>query len=216
MTRQEILDSMDWGGMDENSRTHISDEIVNKKVYERIPVKEGDVVLDLGATAGDFALCIMECKPKHIYCVEPYQLFYEALVKNTKGFPITCINKAIGIDVKFSTLVEGLKIDFIKTDCEGGEYELFDKDGLNYILENVRVISGEWHLRPSFYYQLDTRIAGGSKEKFCWFRDTVLPKFYQYEVWDWSNTVNIKWDLFNQHFLDYYTEVMFTIKVREG
>lgn len=219
MTRIEILSKMDWDGVHDWSKKCISEEIYSK-VYERIPIKEGDIVFDLGATCGDWALCILEdYKPKHIYCIEPNPNYFEALIKNTKGLPITCINKAIGTTddtayCKLSTLAKLYrveKIDFIKTDCEGGEYCLFLEDNLDYVLNNVKVIAGEWHLRGSPYEYAPH----GTKEKFRWFRDNTLPKFYEFQMWDYSNQVNIKWDLPNEHFIDYYTEFFLTIRVVE-
>ena len=68
-----------------------------------------------------------------------------------------------------------------------------------WILKNVRKISGEWHLKGDF------------KERFRYFRDKILPNFKDYEVFSLDG-VDIKWDLQNEHFINYYTEVMIYIK----
>jgi hypothetical protein len=94
------------------------------------------------------------------------------------------------------------KIDFLKTDCEGGEYSIFNDDNFEYIQNNVKKIVGEWHLATP---ELN--------EKFINFRDKYLIKFNNYEVYS-IDGVNIKWDLFNEHFIEYYTEVIIYIDNR--
>ena len=139
--------------------------IFSDKVYEAGGmVREGDVVLDLGASIGDFAFSIRDNKPKHIYCVEPDPSSCELLKINTKGSPVTIIPKAIvgenelsfnilndqgewqmvrspdyeGAKTTFKGLVEDYKIDFIdflKIDMEGGEYSLRQERSHKYYLQ---------------------------------------------------------------------------------
>jgi hypothetical protein len=92
------------------------------------------------------------------------------------------------------------KIDFLKTDCEGGEYSIFNNQNFFWIKENVKKIAGEWHLRS----QKD-------KVRFRYCRDNILPQFENYEVYS-VDGVNIKWDLWNEHFIEYYQEVIFYIR----
>jgi len=59
--------------------------------------------------------------------------------KNTQTVP----------SVKFSTFIKENnieKIDFLKSDCEGGEYDIFNDENLPWIKKNVKKIAGEWHL----------------------------------------------------------------------
>ena len=72
------LENFDWGWMSEDSdlaRFHKSgmiDEIWNRKQYEEIyQVKEGDVVVDIGASVGPFTYSILDKNPKIVYCLEP-------------------------------------------------------------------------------------------------------------------------------------------------
>ena len=51
------------------------------------------------------------------------------------------------------------------------------------------------------------------KCKFRWFRDNILNQFDKYEVFS-VDGVDIKWDLWNDHFLDWYCEVIIYIDNR--
>ena len=107
--------------------------------------------------------------------------------------------------ITFKTFIENYsidKIDFLKTDCEGGEYDIFNKENIDFILKNVKKIVGEWHLNTKEL-----------KEKFRFFRDFYLNKFDKYEIYSLDG-VNIKWDLWNEHFIEYYTEVIINIDNR--
>jgi hypothetical protein len=48
---------------------------------------------------------------------------------------------------KLRTISIFFKIDFLKVDCEGGEYDIFTQDNLDFLINNVKKIVGEWHLR---------------------------------------------------------------------
>ena len=90
------------------------------------------------------------------------------------------------------------RIDFIKTDCEGGEYSLFTEANMPFLLNNVRSIVGEFHL---------SHIYPEYKVEFRYFRDKYLKQFPNYEVYS-IDGVNIKWDLWNDHFIEYYDQVI--------
>jgi autotransporter strand-loop-strand O-heptosyltransferase len=218
----------DWGWMDtdrelaEFHKGAITEEIFNNNIYEKFfEVEKGDVVLDVGASIGPFTYSILHKNPKHVFCVEPSESEFTTLIKNTIGNPVTHINKGLsdtnGIvesdqlfggeshmeSMTFYKLVKlyGLnKIDFLKTDCEGGEYEIFKQENIPFIKENIKKIAGEWHLRS----QKD-------KVRFRYFRDNILPQFENYEVHS-VDGVDIKWDLWNEHFIEYYQEVILYIR----
>ena len=63
------------------------------------------------------------------------------------------------------------RIDYLKMDCEGGEYEIFNDENIEWILKNVRKISAEFHLGYP-----------GMKEKFIEFRDKYLQLFDNYLI----------------------------------
>ena len=233
------LTNFDWGWMNEPTNTTVImnngvelslgdyhkegmiKEIFIDHCYEKFyQIKEGDIVVDIGASVGPFTYSILHKKPKHVFCLEPSEKEFKILVKNTLGYPVTQINKGISYKnsvvesdmmfggesemealtfKKFITLFGLEKIDFIKTDCEGGEYDIFTDDNIDYIKNNVSHISGEWHLKT-----LEEKI------KFRNFRDNYLNQFNKFEVFS-IDGIDIKWDLWNEHFIEYYNEVHFFI-----
>lgn len=223
------LDNFDWGWMETSEeglvhKQHITFETFEHKMYEKFfEVEPNDIVLDVGASVGSFTYSILDKNPKHVYCIEPSELEFPTLIKNTIGYPVTPIlkgvsdtntytdsefiydNKSKMEGITFKKLVELYnlnKIDFLKTDCEGGEYDIFNDENKEYIKNNVKKIVGEWHLRTPEH-----------KEKFRKFRDEYLSQFERIEVFS-VNDVNIKWDLFNEHFIQFYTEVIIYIDNR--
>lgn len=229
------IDNFDWGWMDEPSDILVGPigdkiytlgeyhkmgmiyEIFNNKCYEKyFEVVEGDVVVDVGSSVGAFTFSILNKKPKHVFCLEPSDKEFSTLVKNTMGFPVTQINKGIWdknsvVDSdmmfggeaqmesmtfeKFVSLFGIQKINFLKTDCEGGEYHIFTKENLDYLSKNVEKIAGEWHLSTP-----------DEKEKFRNFRNNILVNFKKFEV-NSIDGIDIKWDLWNEHFIEYYNQI---------
>lgn len=236
------LESFNWGWMGNDSgelitfpdgtsilssqfhREQIINEIFNSNIYEKFfEVEKGDVVLDIGASHGPFTYSILHKEPAHVYCLEPSEEEFPILVRNTRGFPVTHINMGLSSENKslyndqvfgsnkmmdgitFEKLISSYsldKIDFLKTDCEGGEYEIFKMENLDYVKNNIKKIAGEWHL-----YTIN------EKNKFRHFRDNMLTHFQNYNVFSVDN-VDIKWDLWNEHFIEYYNQVIFYIDNR--
>lgn len=220
----------DWIGKNSDSDWYepiIIKEIFNGKIYEKIfTVEKDDIVLDIGASLGPFTYTILPNNPKLVICVEPSISFFYTLVENTQHGNVICLNKLISnIDGKkqsddvynnknefseyysitFQTLIKLFNldhIDFIKTDCEGGEYDIFNSENLLWIKQNVKKIAGEWHLSNE-----------NLKQKFRVFRDTFLKEFINFNIFS-VDGVDIKWDLWNEHFIDYYNEIIIYIDNR--
>ena len=102
--------------------------------------KIDDVGVDVGAAEGIFALKIIE-KIKHIYLIEVDEQWIEALQYTFEDYTdkITIINTYIGNEVgegkaRLDTVLLDAKIDFIKMDIEGMEYEALR--GAEKILSN--------------------------------------------------------------------------------
>ena len=223
--------TFDWGTQNEWYIKTIKQEIFEERIYEKFfEVEEGDIVLDIGASLGPFTYSVLSKTPKHVFCFEPCEEEFPTLVKNTIGSPVTHIMKGISdsnYTVKNDKLFNSIKgmqnemesitfkkfidlygidkIDFLKTDCEGGEYDIFTDENYEFIKNNVKKIAGEWHLNENYYE--------GSKEKFRKFRDNYLKNFPNHQVFS-VDGVDIKWDLWNEHFLDYYNEIIIYIDNR--
>lgn len=221
------LSNFDWGSSNQWYIDTITSEIFNNTCYEKfLKVEEDDIVLDIGASIGPFTYTIIDNKPKHVICIEPSFELFPTLILNTNRGPVTCLNKAIysGDDIikmhhiygstngdkvvptiKFETLISRYnleKVDFLKTDCEGGEYDIFNIDNLIWIKSNVRKIVGEWHLGSTEH-----------KQKFREFRDVYLRIFTNYQIYS-VDGIDIKWDLWNEHFIEYYGTVIIHIDNR--
>ena len=111
------------------------------------------------------------------------------------------------------------KIDFIKTDCEGGEYSLFREENINFLKNKVRNIVGEWHLYSE-----------SQMVEFRYFRDKFLKvhfpnhKVFSVQWGDYTQSVDITWSLFNDEpydslnaknlppFIDFYNIIYIHIK----
>lgn len=221
--KKNKLEGFDWGGKDNWYVRATIEEFENSQMYDRFfTVEEGDVVVDLGASLGPFTYCILPNKPKQCYVVEPLSYQIEVLNKNVKRDNVKIIQGAITdkkkIEISWDYVTESVptftfkeflddnkieKIDFLKCDCEGGEYDVFQPSNLDF-LKTIPKIVTEFHMRDDENFH---------KCKFKWFRDNILPQFKNYEVYS-VDGVDIKWDLWNDHFLEYYCEVIIHIDNR--
>jgi FkbM family methyltransferase len=215
-----------WEPSDEHYKKTIEQEIFIDRCYEKMfEVEEGDIVFDIGASLGPFTYSILDKKPSNVFCIEPSYEEFKTLILNTNSGPVTYINKGISdkigkFDFEFlferknsyetySTTFEKIikdynltKIDFLKTDCEGGEYDIFNKENFDWIKNNVRKISGEFHLsNPSL------------KEKFRLFRDAYLKEFKNYLIYSFDG-IDITWALWKDEFIPYYNEITIHIDNR--
>ena len=206
-------------------RQIVHKEVFEQDDYQKFfKVEEQDIVVDLGASVGPFTYKILKNKPSKVYCLEPHKELYNTLLDNIgDNKNVICINSGIsdkdgeitfnnlfnkdsiftGIptianSITFKTLLSAYnieKIDFLKLDCEGGEYHIFTTDNIDWIKKNVSKIAGEWHLsNPE------------EKVNFKNFRDTFLKHFTNYQVYSWD-MVDIKYALFDEAFLDRYKQI---------
>jgi hypothetical protein len=90
-------------------------------------VNEGDVVADIGAAEGIFALDVVD-RAKKIYLFEPNSMWIEALEATFYPYKdkVVIINKYVsdnysGNSITLDTLFGNDEIDFIKADIEGAE-----------------------------------------------------------------------------------------------
>jgi autotransporter strand-loop-strand O-heptosyltransferase len=211
----------DWGKKSEWYVSQATQEIFEYNIYERLfEVEEGDIVVDLGASLGPFTYSILPKNPKQCFVVEPLSYHIDILNKNVGQENVKIIQGAISdkkkLEITWDNITETSptftfkeflddnninKIDFLKCDCEGGEYDVFSKSNIEF-LKTIPKIVTEFHLRDDENFH---------QCKFRWFRDNILNMFENFEVYSLDG-VNIKWDLYNEHFIEYYNEVIFYFK----
>jgi FkbM family methyltransferase len=204
----------------------VTKEIFIDKIYEKyFEVEENDVVFDIGASLGPFTYSILHKNPQQVFAFEPSYEEFKTLVLNTRHGNVTHINKGISnkigeFDFQFVFDVSGShklysttfqkvihdynikKIDFLKTDCETGEYDIFTIDNLLWIKENVKKIAGEWHLGQPWM-----------KEKFKIFRDVYLRVFPNFRILSYDG-VEITDQIWDESFIPYFNEIMIFIDNR--
>jgi FkbM family methyltransferase len=229
-------EDFNWSNLSYEDIVTIEREVVHEKVYRFWnDVKENDVVLDVGASVGAYTISILDQKPKKVYCVEPSENFLKVLSENcskkTSSYsqnPLVCINYGIidnekdqinifggenkFIPITFKNMIERYSIDhvnYMKVDCEGGEYSIFKDENMEFLKNKVDFIAMEMHLNYP-----------GCREKFKEFRDKYLTQFENYKVMSctrqnisWGNSINLKDKIFDNSFIDNYTcEFMIYIK----
>lgn len=159
-------------------------------------VKKDDVVVDVGACVGFFSCTALDYGASKVYMLEPNKELLKVCIKNTMEYvidapvsPVVPIHAAIGDDeshtkhvfnvegvdnsfptISFSDFISKYQIDhidYLKLDCEGGEYSILTPENLDWISKNVGHIAMEVHLRAD----------GDSTEKFIQMRDNFLAHF---------------------------------------
>ena len=221
--KEKLIDmlSFNWGELDSNSIQMISNEIFDKNIYEKyVKVKEGDVVMDVGSNVGAFTVSILNKNPLKVYCIEPSNTLMGVIKQNTQN-KYVYINKAISDKTSTETIKEGVhiyynegdeyetitfkelidenqidKIDFLKIDCEGGEYDVFTEENKEWILSNVKHIAGELHLWGTI----------DSVNKFKTFRDTYLPDHKNYYILNAHTEEDITNKIFDNEFIQNYSD----------
>lgn len=214
------ISRFDWGGMDIDGISYITKEIFVDKIYERYrEVQQNDIVMDIGANVGAFTASILHKNPRRVFAVEPSNTLINSLWNNTKSELVTYVNAAIAdeeqknVDIQDrvfiynnqgtlynQTTFRGLvdrhkidKIDFMKIDCEGGEYSIFNEVNKDFILNNVGYVAGEWHLsdEPIFI------------SKFKAFKNLYLTNHKNYYVFDRFDR-DVTKHILDDEFIDYY------------
>ena len=227
--------------MGQTYREVFMDEILNRSLYEKFySVSEGDVVVDVGANVGLFTESIMRKKPSHVYCIEPHPEYFATLSENMKIYPnVTCINIAIGNEVgkveydnldgsrnvspcttweRFITDFGIGYVNFLKLDCEGGEYCIIRPDNYLDVFRTVNYIVGEFHMnnnRPGGEYFREYN------QRFTDFKNLILNKIKKYKLYSVCGS-NLRHYLmlpdhpFEKYFLGHYTEVIIHIDTKSA
>lgn len=200
---------------------NVRQELFVRNIYQKLfSVEKGDIVVDIGASCGPFSYMIQEKQPAHVYSLEPQEDLYNTMIKNLNFQNYTCINKGIASKddmITFENIYEPLtkckvwekakawgitlktlikeydikKIDFLKIDCEGGEYDFFTEENMPWILKNVKKIAAEIHL-----------LTPEMKNKYRHFQEKILPQFSNYQAFTYDGSTNITDEISQSIFVD--------------
>jgi len=214
-----MLENFNWGDIDPGTKEYSINEIYEVKAYSKVfDVEEGDVVVDMGASCGIFSYSILDNNPSFIYLIEPISDQIDLIEKNLGYYPHKCVRGVITEKKKVDPIGWGSfyeeniptyyfeeflehcsidKIDFLKIDIEGEEYDIFKESLIPYLLRVPKIVC-EFHLWKESIHNC----------KFRFFRDNILKHFPNFHVYSLDG-VDVKWDLWNEHFLEYYREVIF-------
>jgi hypothetical protein len=128
-------------------------EVVIDGDYEKygiFPSVKDKVIVDIGAAFGDWTIMTARKFPKaRIYAYEPDRIYFAALAENcrlNKIDNVKLINKAVMSMEELRRWV-GFKIDHLKCDCEGCEFEIF-KNLNRSTAPQIRRIVMEFHENP--------------------------------------------------------------------
>ena len=204
----------------------------DKVYEKHFQVEIDDLVLDIGASVGPFTYSILDKKPKKVYCLEPHPELFKTLSDNIGlNNNVTLINKGVANTdgdnmlpgmfnkdsinylskpqivptITFESFIKEFgvsEIDFLKTDCEGGEYSIFTPKNKAWIKIHVHKIAGEFHLYNE-----------SLKKEFIAFRDSYLKTFLNYKVEDMMGN-DITDTIYSDSFINNTMECMIYIDNR--
>lgn len=189
----DIFDKLDWGIFNKSptEKEFIESEIKHGVYTKFCDVNPGDIVFDIGASIGPFTASILNKNPKEVHCFEPHRQVFDTLKNNLKDYSNIIFNclaihsqteESVNIrsfidtqetlseievsSITFKDYIDSRNIthiDFLKSDSEGAEWDIFTEENYPWIHKNVKKIVGEFHLPDQ-----------KSKNNFIKFRDLYL------------------------------------------
>tara|TARA_Y100000401_G_scaffold73091_1_gene59099 strand:+ start:835 stop:3582 length:2748 start_codon:yes stop_codon:yes gene_type:complete len=244
--------------VDEESLTIQWNEIFMKDYYGKVSrIKEGDIVLDIGANIGFVTAYAMWKGASKCYSIEPMPKNFNILKKWVNSSEhkdkIKLLNKALSdrpvalpnepeiinewtpsvtnLNIGEKTFtgesikIESLKLsdffnqypdeefDFVKLDCEGGEWCLLNNEKeLDLFFKKVRNVVMEIHLRDAFFKDFDYSFGFVEKFKMNGFKAQVKDASAEVDITDLVVNNKILPDKQNAKAHDYFNQVLFYAK----
>lgn len=194
-------------GLPLNDINTLYHEFFHRKDYEWYrDVQPLDIVVDVGACVGFFTCHALDRGAHRIYAIEPSRRHLKTLLKNVSDYfidkgecPVVPLNIGIGTDYNHISNVfeaEGEKqefamvpfsqcmtvydiswIDYLKIDCEGGEYDIFKDSNFDYLKNSVGHIAVEFHVQHEWQAREWIRVRDHMLQKF----DTDKVRFLEHE-----------------------------------
>jgi len=183
--------------------------------YEILP---GDVVVDIGANIGMFSAKALDQGAEKVYMIEPSLPLLKTAVKNVSNYiigwtdepKVVPIHAAMGntdVDLSnvyggdedglklmsFSELIETYnipKIDYLKVNAAGAEYNILNVDNLNYLAQQTRVVAVRVHLDAQydglrkFYDWRNTTLKALSDLNRVFYQDNTYPEKIFADDWN--------------------------------
>ena len=199
---------MDTGSLCMDHVANMRKEFFWDKTYEWFhKIKPGDVCVDIGSCIGMFTAMALDSGASKVYMVEPNRGLLETAMNNVRDYvinakesPIVPVHAAIMNHADHANHIYNEKeagefqkltfaefidyynidhIDYLKIDCEGGEYDILTKENLDWIYENVNFIALEIHRRHTdSYVESGYSFGGSGSNEFVRFRDEFLKKYW--------------------------------------
>ena len=177
MNHKSLNINMDMGSLDIDHISNMRREFFFNKDYEWWDQpKKGDVVVDVGTCVGMFSCLALDSGASKVYMIEPNQHLLKTAISNTLPYVINeveskvvpCHAAIMNTDDHITHIYDGdssgdfkrfrfkefiehygiEKIDFLKIDCEGGEYDIFQPHNVEF-LKTIPKFVGEFHLKKN-------------------------------------------------------------------
>ncbi len=121
-------------------------EVFLDRIYTRYETPKGNVV-DIGGGIGDFS--ILSAKTcSHVYAYEPdktrIEIFKKNIIQNSIDNVKIYQSEAVSLDL-IATENSLEKIDFLKIDCEGAEYQIFNNSS-DQTIKRILYLAMEVHI----------------------------------------------------------------------
>jgi len=154
-------------------------EIFHRKTYDfkLCKIEKGDVVFDLGSCFGLFSRYVFLNGASEVHAFEPNEELIDSNISLNKGFNFHFNNKAVhsknvqfvkkynyigsstqeiehntNLSININDYIKQnniKKIDYLKIDIEGAEYDLFDHIDKNFLANNINKIALEYHFNSN-------------------------------------------------------------------